>query len=315
MRIVFAGTPDFAGAQLQALIDAKFNIVGVFTQPDKPAGRGQHLHASPVKTLALMHHISVEQPSTFKTQDAILALEKYKPDLLVVAAYGLILPKAVLAMPTFGCINVHASLLPRWRGASPIQQAILHGDKETGITLMQMDEGLDTGDILATQSYTIKPEDTATTLHDVLCHIGAQLLVEKLLAFSTEKSWPNRQPQSSIAVPATHAGKIHKDQAIINWNTQAIEIDRKIRAFNPWPVAFTNINGQPVRIFKATMVPNQQPAKPGQIIAHTPNGVVIATLSDAILLIEAQLPGKKKMLVSELLKGHHDLFKIGSVLG
>lgn len=313
MRIVFAGTPEFAATQLKALIEAKFNIVGVFTQPDKPAGRGQHLQASPVKALALLHHIPVEQPRSFKTPDAILSLAKYQADLVVVAAYGLILPKAVLEMPTFGCINVHASLLPRWRGASPIQQAILHGDKETGITLMQMDVGLDTGDSLAKATYTIKASDTSSSLHDELANMGAILLSKQLRAFEDSKKWPQKEPQNNAQ--ATLAPKILKEQALIDWHTPAIEIDRKIRAFNPWPVACTHIQGQSLRLWKASIVPNTQPAKPGEIIAHSPDGIVIATSKDALLLSEAQLPGKKRMSITEVLKGHHELFKIGNQLG
>ncbi len=313
MRIVFAGTPEFAAIQLKALIEAKFDVVAVYTQPDKPAGRGQQLHASPVKELAKLHQIPVEQPNTLKTDDALLTLKKYNADLMVVAAYGLLLPKAILETPRFGCINVHASLLPRWRGASPIQQAILSGDKETGVTLMQMDVGLDTGDMLAKVTYTLKSTDTATTVHDALADLGSSLLTEQLMQFKNLQRWHQVQPQNSAL--ATHAPKIHKEQALIDWNTPAIEIDRKIRGFNPWPVAYTLIQEQVLRLWQAATVPNKQPAKPGEIIAHTPQGIMIATSDNALLLTHAQLPGKKMMPVTELLKGHPALFAIGNHIG
>jgi methionyl-tRNA formyltransferase len=208
MNIVFAGTPQFAAIQLQALIDAKHNIVAVYTQPDIPAGRGQHMHASPVKELALQHHIPVEQPTSLKTAEAQTTLASYKPDVMIVAAYGLLLPKPILDLPGFGCINVHASLLPRWRGASPIQQAILTGDAQSGITLMKMDIGLDTGDILAQKACVITPSETASSLHDKLSIMGAEILIEKLYDITHH---PQPIPQNPTLV--THAGKISKEQA------------------------------------------------------------------------------------------------------
>ncbi len=313
MRIVFAGTPEFAAIQLKALLDAKFEVVAVYTQPDKPAGRGQHLHMSPVKELALLHHIPVEQPSTLKNDEAITTLKKYDADLMVVAAYGLLLPKSILDTPRFGCINVHASLLPRWRGASPIQQAILAGDKETGVTLMQMDVGLDTGDMLAKTAYLLKPTDTSTTVHDALAQQGAQLLTEQLAQFENVKKWPNLQPQDDKL--ATHAPKILKEQAKIDWHLSAVEIDRKVRGFNPWPCAFSTIQNNILKLWQGEVIYNQPSGAPGEIVAHTAQGIIIATSQDAFLLTHAQLPGKKMMPITELIKGHQDLFAIGNKLG
>ncbi len=308
MRIVFAGTPEFAAIQLKALLQTPaFNVVAVYTQPDKPAGRGQHMHMSPVKELALEHQIPVEQPSTLKTEEAVSILKKFDADVMVVAAYGLLLPKAILDTPLFGCINVHASLLPRWRGASPIQQAILAGDKESGITLMQMDIGLDTGDILAQQAYTLKQEETSQSLHDQLALIGAKLLSEKLQFISSLA----KQKQTESLV--THAGKIKKEDALINWHDSALNIDRKIRAYYPWPIAYSALDSQLIRLWQATPVEGK--GEPGEIIAHTSLGIIIACQDGAILLTQAQLPGKKMMPLSELLKGHAALFAIGNKLG
>ncbi|MBS0287885.1 MAG: methionyl-tRNA formyltransferase [Proteobacteria bacterium] len=307
MRIVFAGTPEFAAIQLQALLQAKFEIVAVYTQPDKPAGRGQHLHESEVKQIAKAHGLPIEQPNTLKTPQAQTTLAQYNADLMIVAAYGLLLPKAILETPRLGCINVHASLLPRWRGASPIQQAILHGDKETGVTLMQMDEGLDTGDMIATIGYTLSPQETAQSLHDKLAALGANLLVEKLPQINT-LTRTKQDPQL-----VTHAGKIHKEDALVNWQDSAINIDRKIRAFTPWPIAYTKIDGQILRLWQAQIVNAKE--KPGKIIEHTPQGIVIATGENSILITHAQLPGKKMMPTIELIKGHHDLFALGHFLG
>ena len=309
MRIVFAGTPIFAEIQLQALLQAKRNIVAVYTQQDKPAGRGQHLQMSPVKMLAQRHDIPVEQPISLKSPEALATLEQYQADVMIVAAYGLLLPEAILTLPRFGCINVHASILPRWRGASPIQQAILAGDQETGISLMQMDIGLDTGDILAQKNCEITKEDTSETLHDKLAQLGAELLVEKLEEITHS---PAPRKQSNMNTPVTHAGKITKEQGRIDWHTSAKEIDQKIRAFNPWPVAFTHIDGTLIRIWKALASPGTFIGKtPGSIIDHTPTGILVATADGSLCIEQAQLPGKKVMAMSEILKGHAHLFAIG----
>lgn len=308
MRIVFAGTPLFAQIQLEALLRAKQNIVAVYTQPDKPAGRGQTLHMSPVKETALKHGIPVEQPNTLKTQAALVQLAQYQPDVMIVAAYGLLLPESILNSPRYGCINVHASLLPRWRGASPIQQAILCGDEETGITLMRMDKGLDTGNILISKACHIDEHETSATLHDKLALLGANLLVENLSRIVHSEGTVQDNTK------ATHAGKITKEQAHLNWHCDAIEIDRKIRAFNPWPVAFCHANDHMIRIWQARSMEKQTQALAGTIIDHTSEGVVVATRKGAILLLKGQLSGKKAMPFSEILKGHGALFAVGQVL-
>lgn len=304
MRIAFAGTPVFAEIQLQALLDSAHDIVVVFTQPDKPSGRGQHLAHSPVKSLANLCGISVEQPLTLKTPQGQASLECYQPDLLVVAAYGLLLPPEVLAIPRYGCINVHASLLPRWRGASPIQQAILAGDPETGITLMKMDEGLDTGGILAQASCPILATDTSQDLHDRLARLGATLLKERL------DECIEKTPLPQDASLATHAPKITKEQAICDWTQPASLIERQIRAFCPWPILHTTIGEDPLRMWNAKVVPLSTPAAPGTIVDHTPEGIIVATGQDGLLLTHAQLPNKKVLPLTEILKSRHALFAI-----
>jgi len=300
MKIIFAGTPVFAQTQLEALLSTNHEIVAVYTQPDKPAGRGQHLQMSPVKELALQHNIPIEQPSTLKTEEALARLSSYDADVMIVAAYGLLLPEAVLNQPRFGCINVHASLLPRWRGASPIQQAILAGDKETGITLMRMDKGLDTGNILATGIVEIQDTDTSETLHDKLAIQGAKMLfhvLEEIVEIPGEKQ---------LDSDATHAPKIAKSAAVIDWQQPSEVIDRQIRAYIPWPIAQTIIDGQVLRVLSAKRVDLQAP--PGTIIKHTANGIMVGTGVGALEITQAQLPGKKALPMSEILKGHAHLF-------
>ncbi len=294
MRIVFAGTPEFAEFQLRALLDAKFNIVAVYTQPDRPAGRGQHLHPSPVKILAQAHGLPVE--NTLET------LSNYQPDVMIVAAYGVLLPASVLQIPRFGCINVHASLLPRWRGASPIQQAILAGDAQTGVTLMRMDAGLDTGNILATANMAISPTETAESLQKALAVLGAKCLVEKLEQIVKLPGTPQD------AAFATHAPKINKAQAHIHWQLPAHVIERQIRAFNPWPIATTSINQQLLRIWQAEIVSLSSVYKPGTIVDQTPRGIIVATGEQGLLITAAQLPGKKCMAFADILKSRATLF-------
>lgn len=306
MRIAFAGTPEFAKIQLEALLSTSHEIVVVYTQPDKPVGRGQLLQESPVKQCALARQVPVEQPVSLKTPEAINTLARYHLDLLIVAAYGMILPASILRLPRFGCVNVHASLLPRWRGASPIQQAILAGDRQTGITLMQMDEGLDTGAILVQAPCDISQSDTAATLHDKLAQLGAALLVKEL---DTLFSHPPVPQENALA---THASKIHKQDGLIKWQQTATEIDRQIRAYHPWPMAYTHLQGHLIRIWQAKVTEYSTDKLPGTIIAHTPQGIVISTGQEGALLVtQAQLPGKKALAFSEILKGHADLFAIG----
>ena len=310
MRIAFAGTPEFAEIQLKALLSSSHEIVVVYTQPDKPAGRGQHLHASPVKQYALAHSIPVEQPTSLKSSEAQEIFKQYAPDVFIVAAYGLILPSVILKTPRLGCINVHASLLPRWRGASPIQQAILAGDQHSGVTLMQMDQGLDTGDILAQSATTLSPQETAESLHDKIALLGADLLLQHIDHLETLT--PLKQDPQQV----THAHKITKAQAQIDWAKSAEEIERQIRAFNPWPIAYCVVNDQHIRIWEAEVVSlkNRRGAgnaeKPGTFVALEKGSPVIATGDgQGLCLIKGQLPGKNTMSFQDILRGHPHLFQ------
>jgi methionyl-tRNA formyltransferase len=297
LRIVFAGTPEFALPTLQALIDSKHTVVAVYTQPDRPAGRGQAIQQSPIKTYALTEAIPVYQPLNFKSADEQLIFKNLQADVMVVVAYGLILPKAILSTPKFGCLNIHGSLLPRWRGAAPIQRAILAGDTTTGITIMQMDEGLDTGDMLSFHAWVIESQDTTKTLHDKLAILGKAALLDALDLL--EKNALN--PQKQDALQATYAAKILKAEAKINWQESAIILERKIRGFNPWPVAFTEIAGQTIRIFAAQILAKYSAEKPGTIVEITPESVVVATGEGTLSLLEIQLPGKKRLPIKDVL--------------
>ncbi len=309
MKILFAGTPEFAQKQLAALLTTTHEIVAVYTQPDKPAGRGQHLQISAVKALALEHKLPIEQPLSLKDPTALVTLTNYQPDVIIVAAYGLLLPQAVLQLPRYGCINVHASLLPRWRGASPIQQAILAGDAQTGITLMRMEIGLDTGNCLATSACHIMADDTTASLHDKLAELGAALLVEKLNDVISEPGTP--QDINKV----TYAPKISKSAAQIHWQQSAIAIERQIRAYTPWPIAYTQIDGQILRVLQANVVKTTSKAPAGTILEQTAHGILVNTASDALLITQAQLPGKKALPMSEILKGHAVLFTPTKTLG
>lgn len=305
MRIAFAGTPLFAAIHLQALLDKGFDVKVVYTQPDKPAGRHRHLTASPVKELALQYQLPVEQPVTLKSTEAAQTLANYNVDVMIVAAYGLLLPKQILNTPRYGCINLHASLLPRWRGASPIQHAILSGDNQTGITLMKMDEGLDTGDMLATIVYDIKPDDTAETLHNKLAALGATLLIEKLPILVSLVPTPQNPAL------ATHAPKIKKEEAQCDWNKPALVLEREIRAYNPWPISYTHIDEHILRLWKARAVSLSEKAPVGTIASHTKEGITVMTGEGGLLIMEAQLPNKRAMTISEIVNSQHDLFAIG----
>ncbi len=303
MRILFAGTPEFAIAPFKALLSSAHSVIAVFTQPDRPAGRGQTLHQSPVKILAGLHNIPVYQPVKLKSAEEQEVLRSLKPDLLVVVAYGLILPKAVLDIPKFGCINIHASLLPRWRGAAPIQHAILAGDKMTGICTMQMNEGLDTGDILLKKTCDITPDETSQTLHDKLALLGSTALIETLDQLEQGTLSPQKQDPNILT---TYATKISKADAKIDWQESAIAIDRKIRAFNPWPIAFAELNGQTIRIWSAKLNSStllEKNIKPGTIIKKHKEGIDVITGDGILTLLEIQLPGGKRLPVEEILRG------------
>jgi len=307
LRIVFAGTPDFAASSLAALLTSSHQVVGVYTQPDRPAGRGRKLAASPVKQLAEQHDIPVFQPLSLKNHAEQEILKSLNADLMVVVAYGLILPPLVLSIPKLGCINVHASLLPRWRGAAPIQRAVLAGDEESGVTIMQMDAGLDTGDMLLKKSCPINKDDTGSSLHDRLAELGAQCLLETLA------NLPSLQQQ---ATPQNHdeanyAHKLDKAQAKINWRQSALEIEHLVRAFNSWPVAFSELDEKRVRIWQAKAYDQQHNVEPGTIITGSPEGVVIGCGEGVLKLETVQLPGAKALPITAVLNAKQDLFSTG----
>lgn len=301
MKIVFAGTPDFSVPALQSLLDSPHDTVAVFTQPDRPAGRGRKTTASPVKQLAMQHEVPVYQPDSLASEAAQQALAALQPDLMVVIAYGLILPPAVLAIPRLGCINVHASLLPRWRGAAPIQRAILAGDSETGVCLMQMDAGLDTGPVLASTACPIEADDTGSRLHDKLARLGAQLLSDNLAALERGELEPRQQDETY----ASYAGKLKKSEAHIDWNTPAVEILRRIRAFNAWPVAETRYADRQLRIWDALVVPGDVDALPGTVLSADKTGIEVACGAGRLRLLELQLPGGRVVTAGEFINAHN----------
>jgi methionyl-tRNA formyltransferase len=290
LRIAFAGTPQFALPALRALLSSRHEVVGVLTQPDRPAGRGRELRASPVKLLALDARLPLAQPANLKTPENRAALADWRPDLLVVVAYGLILPPVVLDLPRLGCVNIHGSLLPRWRGAAPIQRAVLAGDAETGVTIMQLDAGLDTGPVLIERRHPIGLHDTAGDLHDALSELGAAALLEAIdgLAAGTLRAVP--QP----AVGASHAPKIEKAEAQIDWNAPAVEIDRRVRAFNPWPVAETRLAGESLRILRARVTaPDAPGVAAGTLLGLADDGLRVACGEGVLAVGELQRAGKR----------------------
>lgn len=298
MKVIFAGTPQFAAAALQALWTQQFDVVAVLTQPDRPAGRGMQLSPSPVKQLALQHGLMVLQPETLKAPDIQCQLAALAADIMVVAAYGLILPKAVLQLPRLGCLNIHASLLPRWRGAAPIQRAIQAGDAETGITIMQMDEGLDTGDMLLKKRCPVLPNETAQTLHDKLAALGAEAIVDALHLLEQGKL--TGEPQDGAH--ATYADKLVKTEARINWYDPAEQIERMVRAFIPFPVAQTKFNDIPVKIWQASIC-SELSGNPGKILSIGKNGIVVACGKGALCLERLQRPNGKPLPAVQFIQG------------
>ena len=309
LNIVFAGTPEFGIPCLDAIMSSKHNLQAVYTQPDRPAGRGRKLQASAVKEWATAKNIQVFQPLNFKIQENIDELAALKPDLMVVIAYGLILPQKVLSIPNFGCINVHASLLPRWRGASPIQHAILYGDKETGVTIMQMDKGMDTGAMLKEISCPIN-NDTSSSLNLRLSEIAAPPLLETIDNIANSNIISTPQDENL----ATYAPKISKIDAKINWNKPAIEIDCQIRAFNPWPITYTEVDDTVIRIYKATIIPEEHNKKPGTILSLDKKGILVATGKDALLIEQIQFPGAKALSVADWLLAARNQLYVGLIL-
>ena len=309
LKIVFAGTPDFAAQHLDALIKSHHDVIAVYSQPDRPAGRGKKLKASEVKQLALTHDIPVYQPENFKSDDAKQQLADLNADIMVVVAYGLLLPKAVLETPKLGCINVHGSILPRWRGAAPIQRAIWAGDAETGVTIMQMDEGLDTGDMISIATCPIEAADTSASLYSKLAELGPTALIGTLATIADGTATPEKQNDEL----ANYAKKLSKEEANIDWHMPAQQIERNIRAFNPWPICFTQMQGNTVKIYAAELVENA--GNPGEILAADKTGITVATTEGALKITQLQPQGKKPMSAQDFLNGRADWVAVGSTLG
>ncbi len=311
LRIIFAGTPDFAARHLQALLDSEHQVIAVYSQPDRPAGRGQQLQASPVKQLALAHQIPVFQPKSLKKSKAQAELANLNADLMVVVAYGLILPTVVLQTPKLGCINVHGSLLPRWRGAAPIQRALWAGDSETGVTIMQMDEGLDTGAMLSKVSLPIAPDDTSASLYHKLAEIGPKALLQALTHL------PALQQQAVMQEDtlANYAEKLSKEEALLDFNKSAVALAREIRAFNPWPVSYLQLGPLQLKIWQADVDSTPSTAAPGTVLSVGKKGIVIATSEGALVLQQLQPPGKKALAVTDFINGRADWFPVGQLVG
>jgi len=319
LNIIFAGTPDFAGQHLLALINSEYNIVAVYCPPDKPAGRGKKLTACATKLLALEHNIPVEQPINFKAISDQQTLAQYNADIMIVVAYGLLLPEAILTAPRLGCINVHGSLLPKWRGAAPIQRSLEAGDKKTGVTIMQMDKGLDTGAMILTAECIIEHTDTSASLYEKLALLGPTALLDTLALMAQDNYNANAHNTSQDDNVATYAHKLDKAEAELNWQLSACELDRKIRAYIPWPVAqftFTESNTENkqhrIRIWQASTLDVNSEKPIGTIISVDKNGIVVVTSDGAICLEVLQLPGKKALPVKDILNGRADWFKVGA---
>lgn len=309
LNVVFAGTPAFGLPCLEALNQSPHHIKAVYTQPDRPSGRGRKLQPSAVKEWAVAHQIPIYQPLNFKDPTTVAELAALKPDVMIVIAYGLLLPKAVLEVPKWGCINVHASLLPRWRGASPIQSAILHGDEQSGVTIMQMDVGLDTGAMWSRVSCPITSSDTAGHLHDKLSALAPEPLLEVLAILPLHQLSPEVQANEQ----ATYAGKINKEDAQINWQQPAVVIDRQIRAYNPWPIAFTSLNHESLRIHQAKLIPLVSSEAPGTVLKVDKQGILVATSHDALLIEKLQCSGGKAITVADWLNGGKARCQVGLV--
>lgn len=311
LRIVFAGTPDFAAAHLAALLESGHQVIAVYSQPDRPAGRGKKLAASPVKQLAEQNNLPVYQPQTLKEAIAQEELAALKPDLMIVVAYGLLLPQAVLDIPRLGCINVHASLLPRWRGAAPIQRAIEAGDAETGVCIMQMEAGLDTGPVLSRYACPILPTDTGGSLHDRLAELGAQTLLATLNQIAVGNMHAEIQNDTDV----TYAHKLGKEEAKLDFTRPAIELWQQIRAFNPFPVSWCLLpDGERLRVWQATFNQEDHKEKSGTVIGFDTNGLRIACGSGSLLLTELQLPNRNRMLMRDIVNGQLLVLQVGDTL-
>ncbi|WP_265435566.1 methionyl-tRNA formyltransferase [Aeromonas media] len=310
LKLIFAGTPDFAARHLAALLSSDHEVVAVYTQPDKPAGRGQKLTASPVKELALAHDLPVYQPASLRNEEAQAELAALGADLMVVVAYGLILPKAVLDTPRLGCLNVHGSLLPRWRGAAPIQRAIWAGDAETGVTIMQMDVGLDTGAMIRKVSCPIASDETSASLYDKLAELGPQALVDTLDAMAAGDTAAEVQDDAL----ANYAQKLSKEEARIDWSMEAVAIERCIRAFNPWPISWFEVAEQTIKVWQAEVIDSDHGQPAGTLLKADKQGIDVATGKGVLRLLTLQPPGKKAMSVPDLLNSRRDWFEPGTQL-
>lgn len=310
LKIVFAGTPDFAARHLAALLSSEHDVIAVYTQPDRPAGRGKKLTASPVKQIALEHDIAVYQPENFKSEEAKQALADLDADLMVVVAYGLLLPQAVLDTPKLGCINVHGSILPRWRGAAPIQRAIWAGDEETGVTIMQMDIGLDTGDMLSIARLPIESSDTSASMYEKLADLGPSALLDCLTDIAQGSAVATKQDDAL----ANYAKKLSKEEARINWNDDAEHIERCVRAFNPWPMSHFEAADNSIKVWQSRVAEQTTDQAAGTIIQADKTGIYVATGKGVLVLLQLQVPGKKAMSVQDILNARASWFEVGSVL-
>ncbi len=307
LRIIFAGTPDFAARHLNALLSSRHQVIGVFTQPDRPSGRGNKLTPSPVKNLALENNIPVFQPKSLRPEENQQLVANLNADIMVVVAYGLILPQAVLDMPRLGCVNVHGSLLPRWRGAAPIQRALWAGDNETGVTIMQMDAGLDTGDMLYKIDCAITSEDTSASLYDKLAELGPRGLLETLEHLSSGTATPEKQNEALV----TYAEKLSKEEAKLDWSLSAKQLERCIRAFNPWPISFFILDEQPIKVWQAIASSEESKQPPGTILQADKSGIQVATTQGVLNLLQLQPAGKKPMSAQDLLNSRRESFTPG----
>ncbi|WP_037413510.1 methionyl-tRNA formyltransferase [Shewanella xiamenensis] len=304
LNIIFAGTPDFAARHLQALINSHHNVIAVYTQPDRPAGRGKKLTASPVKELALAHNIPVYQPGSLRKEPAQQELAALNADIMVVVAYGLILPKVVLDTPRLGCINVHGSILPRWRGAAPIQRALWAGDKETGVTIMQMDIGLDTGDMLLKTYLPIEDDDTSASLYEKLAQQGPDALLQALEGLANGTLAAEKQDETL----ANYAEKLSKEEARLDWTKSATQLWQEVRAFNPWPVSYFEHQGNTIKVWQTQVSTTSSNATPGTIISASKKGIEVATGDGVLTLLSMQLPGKKPLSVADILNARGEWF-------
>jgi len=310
LRIVFAGTPDFAARHLAALLSTEHEVIAVYTQPDRPAGRGKKLTASPVKNIALENGITVFQPENFKSEEAKQTLAELNADIMVVVAYGLLLPQIVLDTPKLGCINVHGSILPRWRGAAPIQRSIWAGDKETGVTIMQMDIGLDTGDMLKIATLPIETTDTSASMYEKLAELGPGALVDCLSDISSGKAKPEKQNDEL----ANYAKKLSKDEAKIDWSQDAEFTERCIRAFNPWPMSYFSVDSNNIKVWQARVDDEISDKPSGTILKADKTGIYICTGKGNLVLEKIQIPGKKAMSVQDVLNSKSSWFEVGHKL-